>query len=106
MLSPYLRFGELSPRTCYFAALRVPFELRKPFVRRLFWRDAAYSELFRLPNLPTRSVREVYEQQRWTGTQDQLKRWQRGKTGFPLVDASMRCLWRRGCIRKSLPTLC
>jgi hypothetical protein len=44
------------------------------------------------------SVRKQYEAQKWSGTQTQLKRWQRGQTGFPLVDAAMRQLWKTGWI--------
>jgi len=37
-----------------------------------------------------------------TGTQAQLQKWQRGKTGFPLVDAAMRQLWSEGYINNYL----
>jgi len=95
-LSPYIRFGELSPRTCYAEALKCDLHLRKPFVRRLFWRDLAYVELYRYPTLPCASLRKQYEEQSWSGHHSHLKRWQRGQTGFPLVDAGMRQLWQIG----------
>jgi len=40
------------------------------------------------------SIRPHYEHEAWTGTRKQLQRWQRGETGFPLVDAAMRQLWK------------
>lgn len=40
------------------------------------------------------SIRPHYEHEAWTGTRKQLHRWQRGETGFPLVDAAMRQLWK------------
>ena len=40
------------------------------------------------------SIRPHYEQETWAGTRRQLRRWQRGETGFPLVDAAMRQLWK------------
>eukprot|EP00931_Biecheleriopsis_adriatica_P103308 TRINITY_DN78160_c0_g1_i1.p1 TRINITY_DN78160_c0_g1~~TRINITY_DN78160_c0_g1_i1.p1 ORF type:complete len:805 (+),score=107.55 TRINITY_DN78160_c0_g1_i1:118-2532(+) len=95
-LSPYIRFGELSPRTCYAEALKCSLHHRKPFVRRLFWRDLAYAELFKWPTLPSVSLRRQYETQHWSGTRSQLRRWRRGQTGFPLVDAGMRQLWKIG----------
>ena len=42
------------------------------------------------------SIREQYEHETWSGTRLQLRRWQRGETGFPLVDAAMRQLWKVG----------
>ena len=42
------------------------------------------------------SIRPPYERQRWNSSASDLKAWQRGNTGFPLVDAAMRQLWRVG----------
>eukprot|EP00929_Paragymnodinium_shiwhaense_P001861 TRINITY_DN102070_c0_g1_i1.p1 TRINITY_DN102070_c0_g1~~TRINITY_DN102070_c0_g1_i1.p1 ORF type:complete len:774 (+),score=55.77 TRINITY_DN102070_c0_g1_i1:41-2362(+) len=97
LLSPYLRFGDLSPRLVYWRAMEtLPGNLRKPVVRRLFWRDGAYAQLYRWPDSASVSIRQQYEEQTWSGTRLQLKRWQTGTTGFPLVDAAMRQLWKIG----------
>mmetsp|Transcript_42913 Transcript_42913/g.82241 ORF Transcript_42913/g.82241 Transcript_42913/m.82241 type:complete len:994 (-) Transcript_42913:56-3037(-) len=98
LLSPHLRFGEVSPRTCYAEAMRAPPHLRHGFVRRLLWRDLSYAELYRWPGMATMSQRLQYEEQSWTGSLAQLRCWQRGQTGFPLIDAAMRQLWREGYI--------
>lgn len=102
LLSPHLRFGEISARTCYFEALRAPAHLRHGFVRRILWRDLSYAELHLWPEMPSRSQRPQYDEQAWSGTEEQLRRWQRGRTGFPLVDAAMRQLWRQGYINNYL----
>jgi len=97
LLSPYLRFGDLSARYVYSRARQVlPFSQWKPLVRRLFWRDGAYAQLYRWPSSPQVSIRSQYETEQWSGTQQMLKRWQRGSTGFPLIDAAMRQLWKVG----------
>jgi len=97
ILSPYLRAGDLSPRYAYSRAQEVlPFTLRKAFARRLFWKDGAYAQLYRWPTSPDESIRRQYEHERWGGTVASLRRWQRGRTGFPLVDAAMRQLWKVG----------
>ena len=46
-LSPYLRFGLLSPRQLYHATrdAALPREVTKTFSRRLHWRDLAYYQL-------------------------------------------------------------
>jgi hypothetical protein len=97
MLSPYLRFGDLSPRYVEWRVKRVlPFELRQLFLKRVTWRDKAYAQLYRCPDSHAVSIRQQYEHETWSGTRLQLRRWQRGETGFPLVDAGMRQLWKVG----------
>jgi deoxyribodipyrimidine photolyase len=98
LLSPHLRFGEISPRTCYVEAMRAPAHLRHGFIRRILWRDLSYAELYRWPEMPVKSQRPHYEEQTWTGSAQELRRWQRGRTGFPLIDAAMRQLWHEGYI--------
>jgi len=125
-LSPYIRFGELSARTVYWAAKKRRetttqklFEnsgyeyttrhgstykgnqsdaakANSTFIRRFVWRDLAYWFLWEFPDIPKTSLRPQYETQVWTGTRLQLRHWQRGTTGFPLVDAAMRQLWAVG----------
>eukprot|EP00913_Durusdinium_trenchii_P023923 g22467.t1 len=66
------------------------------FLRRFMWRDLAYWFLWEFPSLPHTSLRLQYEEQAWNGTDVELKKWQKGVTGFPLVDAAMRQLWHVG----------
>jgi deoxyribodipyrimidine photo-lyase len=87
-LSPYLRFGCLSPLEL------VDGSLPDAFVRQLCWRDffhqltAAYP---RLTHQPLRSVREE-----WRYDPEALERWQEGRTGVSIVDAGMRQLLAEG----------
>ena len=110
----YVRFGELSVRVASARADRVlgttpteavradgtkitvRKELKATFLRRFMWRDLAYWSLWRFPQAPGLSLRVQYEEERWAGTPRQLRAWQRGRTGVPLVDAAMRQLWRLG----------
>eukprot|EP00930_Biecheleria_cincta_P041454 TRINITY_DN28412_c0_g1_i1.p1 TRINITY_DN28412_c0_g1~~TRINITY_DN28412_c0_g1_i1.p1 ORF type:complete len:835 (-),score=131.10 TRINITY_DN28412_c0_g1_i1:397-2901(-) len=103
MLSPYLRFGDLSPRYVDWRCRQVlPFDLRQLFLKRVVWRDKAYAQLYRCPESHSVSIRPQYEHQAWAGTRLQLRRWQRGETGFPLVDAAMRQLWKVGWMSNHL----
>lgn len=72
------------------------FELRRLFLKRVVWRDKAYAQLYRWPDSHSVSIRPQYEHERWSGTRLALRRWQRGETGYPLVDAAMRQLWKVG----------
>ena len=44
--------------------------------------------------------------QEWNEDPNALKAWQRGRTGFPLVDAGMRQLWRTGWMQQSIRMVC
>ncbi|XP_053556607.1 deoxyribodipyrimidine photo-lyase isoform X2 [Bombina bombina] len=94
-ISPYLHFGQISPRTvlqeAYFTKKNVP-----KFLRKLAWRDLAYWLLVLFPNMPREPVRPAYKSQRWSSDLTHLKAWQKGQTGYPLVDAAMRELWLTG----------
>lgn len=96
LLSPHLRFGEVSPREVWFAAAEEP-EAAK-FHSELLWRDFAWHRLYHLPNLATENVREKFDRFDWSWDDPRLKDWQAGTTGIPLVDAGMRELWATGYI--------
>lgn len=105
ILSPYIRFGELSVRTCMQMSQEIYGKIKTEkgwrevsatFQRRFMWRDLAYFSLWRWDYMPTYSLREQYEREAWDGTKDQLRAWQQGRTGYPLVDAAMRQLWKIG----------
>ncbi|XP_029909413.1 uncharacterized protein LOC115360575 [Myripristis murdjan] len=94
-LSPYLHFGQLSPRWLLWDAKGA--RCRPPkFQRKLAWRDLAYWQLTLFPDLPWESLRPPYKALRWSSVRGHLKAWQRGRTGYPLVDAAMRQLWLTG----------
>ena len=94
LLSPHLRFGEVSPREVWFAAAEEP-EAAK-FHSELLWRDFAWHRLYHLPNLATENVREKFDRFDWSWDDPRLKDWQASTTGIPLVDAGMRELWATG----------
>ena len=94
LLSPRLRFGEVSPREVWFAAAEEP-ECAK-FHSELLWRDFAWHRLYHLPNLATENVREKFDHFDWSWDDPRLTDWQSGTTGIALVDAGMRELWATG----------
>lgn len=85
--------GELSPRQILHA---VGDRGADDFVRQLGWREFAYHVLHHFPHTPERCLHEKYEAFPWRGDRRALQAWQRGRTGYPLVDAGMRQLWRTG----------
>lgn len=96
-LSPYLHFGEISPRMIWHSAKRSELsEGREGFLRQLGWREFAHHLLFHFPHTPDLPLREEFISFPWQEDRNLLKAWQQGKTGYPLVDAGMRELWTTG----------
>ena len=96
VISPYVRFGELSPRSVYAAVVGRHRDKARTFLRRLAWRDLAYWMLWKLPCMADEPIRPQYAEQWWATNDQHLRAWQRGYTGYPLVDAAMRQLWTTG----------
>ncbi|MBX9710860.1 MAG: DNA photolyase family protein [Xanthobacteraceae bacterium] len=101
-LSPHLRFGEITPRQVYhaatFAAAQKPAiagDVEK-FLSELGWREFWRHLLFDLPNLAEQNLQPSFDQFKWRPDAKALRAWQRGQTGYPIVDAGMRQLWHSG----------
>jgi deoxyribodipyrimidine photo-lyase len=93
-LSPHLRFGEISPRAIWHATVSLPGG--DAYVRQLAWREFAHYLLLHHPGSPDEPLRPAFESFPWKGDLRTLEAWQQGLTGYPLVDAGMRELWRTG----------
>lgn len=96
-LSPHLHHGEVSPRTVFHALGRSG--EAAAFIRELAWRDFTSGVLLALPDYGDINGRPKYDALAWrTGAaaQRDLKAWQQGRTGYPIVDAGMRQLWTSG----------
>ena len=66
-------------------------------MRELGWRDFSYHLLHHFPSLPEKPLRPAFNDFPWTdGPNAELEAWQKGLTGFPIVDAGMRQLWQTG----------
>jgi len=99
-LSPHLHFGELSPRQVWHdiraATSASGQQGADALLRQLYWRDFSAYLLYHFPRLPYEPLREEFGQFPWTDDPDGLEAWQKGRTGYPIVDAGMRQLWETG----------
>jgi len=101
-LSPHLRFGEVSPRQLWHAARFAAAERPalaagiEKFLSELGWREFCRHLLFDVPDLATRNLQPAFDAFPWRHDERALRAWQRGQTGYPLVDAGMRQLWHTG----------
>ena len=98
-LSPYLSWGLIGPRQVM-AALQERCNLRESgpqvYSKEIYWREFAYNVLYHFPDTPDVPLNTDYKDFPWENDQTILKRWQKGQTGYPIVDAGMRQLWETG----------
>ena len=96
MLSPRLRWGELSPHQVWHAAVASGAHVGG-FLSEVGWREFAWHTLFHAPDLAAKNLKSAYDAFPWPRLKpSMLRAWQRGETGVPLVDAGMRELWVSG----------
>ena len=62
----------------------------------MLWREFSHHLLWHRPGLPEAPLRQRYAAFPWAPDAALLRAWQRGRTGYPIVDAGMRQLWRHG----------
>lgn len=94
-ISPYLRFGLISPRE----ALRLATEVggAQKWINELIWREFYAMILYHYPESATTEWNPIYRGTLdWSNNQNHLEAWKAGKTGYPLVDAAMRELLETG----------
>lgn len=101
-MSPYLHFGEISPRIVWHRVGQCSLLERcqpaaEAFLREIGWREFAHHVLFHYPHTPEQPLNVKYADFPWRENHAELlAAWQRGQTGFPIVDAGMRELWHTG----------
>jgi deoxyribodipyrimidine photo-lyase len=106
LLSPWLHFGEIGPRQIW-AAVKArskdsgvfpPGNGARVFLAEVGWREFAHHLLFHFPRTPEQPLREEFARFPWAEDPGgaKLRAWQRGLTGYPIVDAGMRQLWQTG----------
>lgn len=95
-LSPHLHLGEISPGQVWHAAREKGGKGLETFLKELLWREFSHHLLWHRPEMPTEPLRPEFAAFPWKGDPALLRAWQRGQTGYPIVDAGMRQLWCTG----------
>lgn len=94
-LSPHLHFGEISVSEVWHAVAGQGGSV-DTFLGELGWRDYAANVLWQMPDYASENARAAYDALAWRDDPAGLAAWQRGQTGYPIVDAGMRELWATG----------
>ena len=100
-LSPHLHYGEISPNQVWAQAERIGIEDGLDddldcFQSELGWREFSYALLYHQPSISRENLQKKFDHFPWQNDKTMLQAWQRGLTGYPLVDAGMRELWQTG----------
>lgn len=98
-LAPHLRFGEISPAQIWAKIHEIcpnPIDNYYKFLAEIGWREFSYHLLSRHPKMPNRPLKSQFENFPWEHDETSFKTWQKGQTGYPIVDAGMRQLWQTG----------
>jgi len=98
-LSPYLHWGQLGPREVWQAVQRAGAADDAggyTFLSEIAWREFAYHLLYHFPDTPGQPLNKAYSHFPWQPDRLYLEAWQSGLTGYPIVDAGMRQLWKTG----------
>ena len=111
-MSPHLHWGEISPVQIWHRMKDKRSQGWKTFEKEIIWRDYAQNVICQFPAYPKESYRDYDEQTLWRHPsrghliQEDLEAWQRGMTGYPIVDAGMRQLWQTGWMHNRVRMIC
>lgn len=92
MASVHLRFGTVSVRQLVKLALK----WNEQWLNELIWREFFMMILFHFPYVVNGSFKKKYDQIKWRNNEEEFRKWCRGETGYPIVDAGMKQLNETG----------
>lgn len=101
-MSVHLRFGTISARKLAAEAKK----LSQTYLKELIWREFFMQILYHFPKVVHESFKRKYDNIAWLYDDDNLKKWQEGKTGYPIVDAGMRELNETGFMHNRVRMVC
>ena len=101
-MSVHLRFGTISVRKLASEAEK----LNETYLKELIWREFFMQILYHFPKVVHESFKKKYDNISWIDDVAALKKWQEGKTGYPIVDAGMRELNETGFMHNRVRMVC
>lgn len=110
LLSPHLRCGTIGIRTILAALAKAREAATTPaqrqscevFLNELIWREFYQQILYNFPHVAKGAFRPEYDQLAWMDHEPHFEAWCAGRTGYPIVDAAMRCLNATGNMHNRL----
>ncbi len=101
-LSVHLRFGTISIRAAVRRALKSESTGADKWLAELIWREFYQTILGNFPRVVSEPFQEKYAGLEYPGSEDEFRAWCEGRTGYPLVDAALRCFNATGWMHNRL----
>ena len=109
-LSPHLRAGTIGIRTIIAELNKAKVKAVgadalkscETFLNELIWREFYAQVLHNFPHVTKGAFRPEYDQLKWSDNDAHFQTWCAGQTGYPIVDAAMRCLNATGTMHNRL----
>ena len=101
-LSAYIRMGNISIRELIKSSLEGKTQGHQVWLSELIWREFYQVILDVFPKVEKNCFKSEYDQIKWVGKKEHFKLWCEGNTGYPIVDAAMRCLNQTGMMHNRL----
>ncbi len=109
-LSPHLAHGEITPFQIWHSLENHAHEGAghdvEKFRKELVWREFSHHLFFHNPDLARKNYNRDFDAFPWKSDGKLLRAWQQGRTGYPIVDAGMRELWRTGWMHNRVRLVC
>ncbi len=111
-LSPHLHFGEISPVQVWHTVKQAtagqagPESQAQKFLAEVGWREFNTHLLWHFPHIAEGPFNAAFSAFPWQQNAAMLHQWQRGETGYPIVDAGMRELWQTGYMHNRVRMVC
>ena len=91
LLSAHNKLGTISIREIY-TQIKEILGTDHTIMREIYWREFFNYILFHFPHVEKKSFKQKFQDIPWKNSEESLKKWKEGQTGFPIVDAGMRQL--------------
>lgn len=101
-LSPYIRMGNISVRQIMREVVKYKSPGSQIFFSEIIWREFYQVILDVYPKVEHQCFKAEYDQLIYENNQKLFQAWKEGNTGYPIVDAAMRCLNSTGMMHNRL----
>ena len=97
-LSPFLKFGQIHVETIWNKCDEVKKKGKgyRKYINELGWREFSHSLINYFPEMLKGNLRKDFDNFPWVKNDKFIKKWKKGMTGYPIVDAGMRELYETG----------
>jgi len=97
-ISPYLAFGQIHVETIWDECQKIRAKSNgyRKYINELGWREFSHSLINYFPEMLKGNLRKDFDHFPWQENKNHLIAWKKGMTGYPIIDAGMRELYKTG----------